>query len=865
MPLNGPFTVRGALALLTISAISPSLVAQDRDVRFEILEGIPDKRSWDYSSPTKTGEFREPAFALAGLPTKYSPKGIRIDRSSPFLIRATAAVELPAAEYRVLLRAHGAAQLFLDDKLVGETPFIKPNANGHEEVPPTPEVIAADLRPLPVGHSEKLVTLTLDGQPHRWRLDAIIGGQKLRPEVGELSVSIAMPKDSFRLLSPTAEIPHVDDAWSVYAAASAARMVDRSREARHAIADDEVNYWTARHELARREWSDRLARVPSAATDAPAQNVVDRFIGERIREAGVTAAPICDDWTFLRRVTLDTIGVVPSRAEIAQFMADDRTDRRNRAIDRLLADPRWADHWVGYWQDVLAENPGILKPQLNNTGPFRWWIYESFLDNKPMDQFATELVLMEGSVLGGGPAGFSMASMNDAPMASKAHIAARAFLGIEMQCARCHDAPFHPFKQESLFSLAAMLSNAPVTVPTTSTVKLSERTRRPLIEVTLEPGKPVAPAWLLDEIASPDLPAGVLRDPKHSRERFAAILTSPRNERFAQVLVNRLWKRYFGRGLVEPVDDWDSVGPSHPELLRYLARELVMHDYDLKHVARLLLASHAYQRTTGGSGAAEAAAAAAATAKAPHLFQAAIRRRLTAEQLIDSLTLVTGKQLDAEELNLDVDGRRPITEFLNLGTPRRAWQLTSLSNERDRPALSLPIAQGIVDLLTTFGWRESRQSPITERDTLATPLQPMTLANGVAAQRAVRLSDDGSIVDLCLESDSVVELVDEVFVQVLSRPPLDTERQALVEMLFVGFESRRVPGAIRGTPTRRTSASAVSWSNHLHPDATRLKLELERAARDGEPPTQRLTRDWRERMEDVVWCLVNTPEFVFVP
>ena len=118
-------------------------------------------------------------------------------------------------------------------------------------------------------------------------------------------------------------------------------------------------------------------------------------------------------------MTLDTIGILPTPAEIAALAADKQGTGRQRAIERLLADDRWADNWVGYWQDVLAENPGILKPELNNTGPFRWWIHESFVDNKPIDRFATELITMEGSIYYGGPAGFVMASQNDAPLAEK--------------------------------------------------------------------------------------------------------------------------------------------------------------------------------------------------------------------------------------------------------------------------------------------------------------------------------------------------------------------------------------------------------------------------------------------------------------
>ena len=123
----------------------------------------------------------------------------------------------------------------------------------------------------------------------------------------------------------------------------------------------------------------------------------------------------------------------------------------------MLSSRDWADHWVPYWQDVLAENPGILKPKLNNTGPFRWWLREAFLDGLAFDRLVTELVLMRGSKHGGAPAGFAMASQNDVPMAAKAHILSTAFLAVELKCARCHDAPYHPYKQKDLFCLAAML------------------------------------------------------------------------------------------------------------------------------------------------------------------------------------------------------------------------------------------------------------------------------------------------------------------------------------------------------------------------------------------------------------------------
>src|SRR5690606_31109537 len=133
-----------------------------------------------------------------------------------------------------------------------------------------------------------------------------------------------------------------------------------------------------------------------------------------------------------------------------------------------LKDVRWADQWIPYWQDVLAENPAILKATLNNTGPFRFFLKDALRDNWSMDRFVTSLVMMEGSSRHGGSAGFAIASQNDLPMANEAQLISPAFLAKEMKCARCHDAPNHPFNQEDLFAMSAMLQRSPVTVPGSS-------------------------------------------------------------------------------------------------------------------------------------------------------------------------------------------------------------------------------------------------------------------------------------------------------------------------------------------------------------------------------------------------------------
>ncbi len=648
------------------------------------------------------------------------------------------------------------------------------------------------------------------------------------------------------------------DGWTSYSQRSRTRHLGRDQARRERVAAAEAEYWARRHDLARQYLKDTAGpQVPAVAGSFRVNNPIDAFIAQRLEQKGVNAGALTDDHSFLRRLTLDTVGVVPKPSEIGAFFRDPPAKRRTRVIDRLLHDQRWADHWVGYWQDVLAENPALVHPTLNNTGPFRWWIYQSLKLNKPMDRFVTELVMMEGSTYGGAPAGFSVATMNDVPMAAKAQILSKAFLGIDMACARCHDAPIRPYKQRQLFGFAALLERSPLKVPSTSSVDFAGRARRPRVEVSLKPGTAVEPAWPFPDLAGAELPSTLLRDPADTREHLAAILTSPRNQRFSQVLVNRLWKRYLGWGLVEPVDDWLKPQVSHPELLDFLSRELVTNDYDLKHVARLILTSHTYQRTIQPG-------PPRAPAPSDRLFASPRRRRMSAEQVVDSLFLLAGREFLTEAMDFAPLGRRPRTQLVNLGTPSRAWGFVDLSNARDRPSVSLPYAQDIVDVLTIFGWRGSRQNPLTERDETATVLQPMTLANGNMGRRITTLSDENGFTQLSLAELPLSELIEAAFLRILSRPPTDRESADFVDLLDEGYDSRRILGADENPP-RSIPITGVSWENHSDPRSARIKIDVEQQANEPDTPTRRLEASWRERMEDMVWCLVNSPEFLFLP
>ncbi len=841
-------------------------------VQVELFEGIGATANWNFTPGTPVESYTEAAFGFRGVPQKYNERGVRVDRSNPFLLRATALVKLPAGEHRLLLRSLQGAKLHVDGKLAAQTKFISPGGGGHGKVaePPGADYPAGLRFPLN-GHQETWFKVKSTGAELLFVLDGIIGGKGLRPEVGELTVSVELPSplasldksvpaNLFHLLAPTERIPHTDDAWTAYSEKQLGRMAETDAQRRRDPNAPENKYWAQRHEAVRKVVAGKPAIAVPQMPGAPAiQNDVDRFIATRLAAAKVQPAPLVDDASFLRRLALDTVGVPPTSEQLRTFLADTSPNKRSTAIDRFLALPGWADNWVSYWQDVLAENPAILKPTLNNTGPFRWWIHESFLDNKPMDRFATELVVMEGSVYGGGPAGFGLATQNDVPTADRAQIVSQAFLGMNLACARCHDAPYHDFKQKDLFSLAAMLNRAPQEVPKSSSIPANANIvvgKR--IQVTLHPGDKVSPEWTFASYGGASS-ADFVRKADDTREQLAAFITSPNNDRFAQVIVNRVWKRYLGLGFVEPVDDWENKTPSHPELLAWLAREFMTHGYDLKHVARLIFNSHTYQRVAGQD-------TPKSDESADRLFASPMRRRLAAEQMVDSLFAVTGKPIQSELLTLDNDAKSSAKDFLNLGYAHRAWQFTGLSNDRDRPALSMPKTQAIIDVLAMFGWRESRQGPLSARDHSPNVLQPAVLANGdMGNGRIARLTDDCAVTELCVQDQSLSALVEGLFVRVLSRPPSAVERTKFVSYLEAGYKDRVVACGPKKLRKDFDGSQLLSWTNHLNSKASEIKYLVEDKARQGDEPTPRLNKDWRERAEDVLWAMVNSPEFVFVP
>ncbi len=833
-------------------------------------EGLPAQDRWLNTGekwPPETARWVGQEFLLPRLPLRYDSWGIRTGWKAPVLVRMAADVQLTPGTHRMLLRGRGLARLWVDGAVVVRTkPIVGAPPNGEELVTPLATPPLPGLRVHGYHQQEVLGSVTVEtAQPKRCRviLELVVGGKNHWTATGEVCVAIeSADGQTYNVLRPLqlqpsgqSELPLTDLKVAPVLdkiEASLSTYDDRTR--RQAAASQDA-FWRRRH---------KLAQAVVSIDSAPTQTI-DEFIRAKIdrAQANVTVAPLLSDQAFLRRVYLDTVGVPPTVAEVGSYFAIPSPRRRAEVIEQLLGDPRCADHGMSFWLDLLAENPTLINASLNSTGPFRWFLYEALRDNKALDRMVTELVLMRGGRHEGGSAGFAMAAENDAPYAAKAHILSSAFLGIELQCARCHDAPYHSTTQEDLYSVAAMLQRKSVTVPASSRVPASffeDKSRESLIQVTLKPDQKIVGRWPFAKVTgvvdSPQLDQ-LLQDTTDSRERLAALITTADNKRFAAVIVNRLWKQLMGAGLVEPVHDWEGAQPSHPDLLAWLARQLVMHDYDLRTIRHLILSSRVYQSEATGQN--------ALADPKQRWFHAPDSRRLTAEQIVDSMYVTTGTRMDVEELTFVHDGRRDIGNRLTLGRPTHAWMFASLNNERDRPSLSLPRARAVADVLEAFGWTGSRQNPVVARDNAPSILQSGILANGTLAMKVTRAAHRSTLAQLAVEAESVEALVRLIFLRMLSRQPQDDELAVFTSALQAGFEDRLVPVEEIKQPPVLPALRQVTWFNHLRPDANKIQQEVERRVRAGPPPDPRLRTAWRESYEDLVWSLLNHAEFVWVP
>ena len=342
---------------------------------------------------------------------------------------------------------------------------------------------------------------------------------------------------------------------------------------------------------------------------------IDRVLDGWLADKGAPTPPVADDATFLRRVSLDLVGMLPSAEEARAFAADRRPDKRALLVRSLLTrNVDYADHWMVFWNDLLRNDyagTGYIdggRKQITN------WLYISLLANKPYDVFARELVAPSADSEGfaKGIIWRGAVSAAQAPELQYAQSVSQTFLGINMKCASCHDSFVDRWKLRDAYGLAAIYSDHPME----------------LVRCDIPTGKPAVAAWPFAELGQVDA-----SKPREERlAQLAALITHPDNGRFQRTIVNRLWHRLMGRGVVHPVDAMQTQ-PWNQDLLDVLANRLVESKYDLKAVIEFIATSQAYQS--------RAEILARDAEDKSYIYRGPRAKRLTAEQFVDAVWRLT--------------------------------------------------------------------------------------------------------------------------------------------------------------------------------------------------------------------------------
>ncbi|MBI1311402.1 DUF1553 domain-containing protein [bacterium] len=470
---------------------------------------------------------------------------------------------------------------------------------------------------------------------------------------------------------------------------------------------------------------------------------VNRLLAKQWQNLGVVPSAPADDYEFIRRVTLDVCGVLPTVDEVQRYVADKRPDKRARLIDDLLERPEHASYFALKWAAIL-QNRGrgySTSKQRAGTALFTAWIRDSIAANKPYDQFVTEILTATGSQNEVPPTLWyrSVRTTQD-----YVESVAQAFLGIRIQCAQCHRHPAERWTQADYYSLAAVFARvgrkggfADAEVPTSEIifVKNSGTVTHPRTGEVMTPRPPGGPDLDLEPYADP-------------RRAFARWMTDADNPFFARTMANRLWGHFFQRGIIHPIDDARSTNPpSHPELLDTLARDFARSGYNVRHLIRVITNSQAYGLSSLLS---------ESNRDDLQSFARFYPRRLPAEVLLDGISQV-----------LEVPTQFP-------GGPG--------TFPPDMRAIDLPDENVVSNFLDVFG-RPARTSACEcERSDEPALAQALELVNSDEIQRKLTATN-GYVAELVASSDAHASNVDRIFLRVLARPPSSKERSVAIEFL----------------------------------------------------------------------------------
>jgi hypothetical protein len=469
-----------------------------------------------------------------------------------------------------------------------------------------------------------------------------------------------------------------------------------------------------------RNLTPRRPELPSA--DQASANPVDRLLASYF--AGHESQPgrAADDRQFARRVYLDAIGLLPSPQAVSAFVADARPGKRQRLVARLLANDRqYAAHWLSFWNDLLRNDYRGTGYIDGGREQISAWLYAALANNLPYDRFVASLVnptrATEGFTKGIVWRGVVNASQT--PQMQAAQNISQVFMGVNLKCASCHDSFINDWQLADAYGMAGIYAESPLE----------------MVECDRPTGKTAPMKLLYGELGTIDAQA-----PRSVRlQRFSHALVSAENGRLARTIVNRLWGRFMGRALVEPVDDMEQPAWNQ-DLLDWLASDLADHGYDLKRTIGLILGSEAYGRE----------AVDLDEQADPYVFRGPAIRRLSAEQFVDALSAVTG-----------IWQKKVAGEF----------DFTLVSSHAAPVAGRTRAALVTADPLMSALGRPNREQVVTVRASAATTLQSLELSNGSALASHLQRG----AARLIARPEATDSLVRTIFQRALSRPPTGPE------------------------------------------------------------------------------------------
>src|SRR5262249_52817412 len=500
-------------------------------------------------------------------------------------------------------------------------------------------------------------------------------------------------------------------------------------------------------------------------TSAAKHNFIDDLVLQKLQELRLPPSPLCSDHEFIRRAFLDAAGILPTPEEVTKFLADPAPDKRAKLTDQILERSEFVDYWAYKWSDLLLVSTRKLPQQ--SVWAFYQFIHRSVADNKPWDRFARDILTARGSSLQNGAASYFVLHRDTAELNEATSI---TFMGMSITCARCHNHPLEKWTQDQYWSMANLFSRV--------ALKNGDRAGEVLVQSQsfgdvphLRKGIPMPPTPLDGKPLPFD-------SPTDRRQYFADWLTSPDNPYFAKALVNRVWRNFLGRGLVEAEDDLRQTNPpTNAELFDALAKDFIDHHYDVKRLIRTVANSAAYQRS---------AKPLPGNVNDDRFYSHYLIRRLSAEVLLDAYAQVTGVPTPFNQIRSAAgDSSSPYAGY-PLGTR----------------ALQLPDAQVVSRFLDAFGRPERSQTCSCERQQDSSVGQALHVNNGQTLNDKLR-DKKCRVEEWLMEKVTDEEAVKRVFVLALCRTPTAGE--------MTKFKGLLAEAAAEKAP-RREALEDLLWS-----------------------------------------------------